>query len=94
MTERFGFGDRVSLADGMAVSAGTVPSLSQLQSPAAVANLSFGQGTLMASPVQICRMMAVVANGGMLVDVYKRQALYPFYHKPDSGARNKIMEIF
>lgn len=67
MTERFGFGDRVSLADGMAVSAGTVPSLSQLQSPAAVANLSFGQGTLMASPVQICRMMAVVANGGMLV---------------------------
>ncbi len=67
MTERFGFGRRMPLAEGMAVSGGSVPGLSQLQSPAAVANLSFGQGSLSASPVQICRMMAAVVNGGMLV---------------------------
>ena len=67
MTERFGFGSRTVLAEGMTVSGGTVPSLGQLQSPAAVANLSFGQGSLTASPVQICRMMAATANGGMLV---------------------------
>lgn len=44
MAERFGFGDRVTLSEGMTVSGGTLPTLSQLQSPAAVANLSFGQG--------------------------------------------------
>ena len=67
MAERFGFGDRVTLSEGMTVSGGTLPTLSQLQSPAAVANLSFGQGALSASPVQICRMMAAVVNGGKLV---------------------------
>ncbi len=67
MTERFGFGDRITLSDGMTVSGGSLPSREELQNPAAVGNLSFGQGKLMASPVQICRMMAVAANGGMLV---------------------------
>ncbi len=65
--KRFGFGQKIPLADGITVSAGTLPSEGTLQSPAAVANLSFGQGELGASPVQIARMIATVVNGGYLV---------------------------
>lgn len=67
MAQRFGFGQKVNLADGISVSAGTLPTASSLTAPAAVANLSFGQGALTASPVQIARMMSAVVNGGYLV---------------------------
>ncbi|MDD6032913.1 MAG: penicillin-binding protein 2 [Oscillospiraceae bacterium] len=67
MTERFGFGQQVTLAEGLSVSAGTLPDEASLASPAAVANLSFGQGELTASPVQIARMMSAVVNGGWLI---------------------------
>ncbi len=67
MAEKFGFGQKIQLAEGITVSAGNLPESSSLSSPAAVANLSFGQGELLASPVQIARMMAAVINGGKLV---------------------------
>lgn len=44
--------------------AGTLPSLSEPLSPAALANLSFGQGALLATPVQLARMMSAVCNEG------------------------------
>ena len=66
-TLQFGFGEEIRLADGIFVSGGSLPEKSSLQNPAAVANLSFGQGDLTASPVQIARMMAAVVNGGELV---------------------------
>lgn len=65
--KRFGFGQKLPLADGIAAAAGSLPSEGTLQSPAAVANLSFGQGELGASPLQVARMMAAVVNGGYLV---------------------------
>ena len=37
---------------------------------AATANLSFGQGELTATPVQICTMMSVIANGGHSIEPY------------------------
>lgn len=67
MAERFGFGQSGRLAEGMSFSAGTLPSAEELQNPAAVANLSFGQGALTASPIQIARMVSAVVNGGYLV---------------------------
>ena len=65
--KRFGFGEKVILAEGISVSAGNLPSARSMINPAAAANLSFGQGELTASPVQIARMMAAVVNGGILV---------------------------
>lgn len=65
--ERFGFGRNITLAEGITVSGGNLPSARSMINPAAAANLSFGQGELTASPVQIARMMAAVVNGGWLV---------------------------
>lgn len=67
MTKRFGFGETLPLAQGISGSAGTLPGESDLQNPAEAANLSFGQGLLTASPLQVTRMMAAAANGGVLV---------------------------
>ncbi len=67
MTKRLGFGADIPLADGITVQGGDIPSESDLSTPAAVANLSFGQGRLSASPVQIARMVSAVVNGGKLV---------------------------
>lgn len=66
----FGFGTETELADGMKSSAGYLPDVSELDSKAAIANISFGQGSLLATPVQICAMMAAIAGGGVYVKPY------------------------
>ncbi|MGI5895026.1 MAG: peptidoglycan D,D-transpeptidase FtsI family protein [Candidatus Merdivicinus sp.] len=67
MAKRFGFGQELPLSGNVAGAAGSLPAERDLINPAAVANLSFGQGDLMASPLQVTRMMAVACNGGLLV---------------------------
>ncbi|MEG1954263.1 MAG: penicillin-binding protein 2 [Hydrogenoanaerobacterium sp.] len=62
-----GFGKPVQLADGIQSAGGSLPSAAELQRPAALANFGFGQGSLMATPVQLARMVSVFANGGTLV---------------------------
>lgn len=65
---RLGFNRAYSLCEGVGTSPGVLPSLKSLsQLPAALANLSFGQGDLMLSPLHIAVMTAAIANGGMLV---------------------------
>ncbi len=65
---RFGFNRAYSLAEGITAAEGTIPSRVSLTSkPAALANLSFGQGDLMLTPLHIAVMVAAIANGGMLV---------------------------
>ena len=66
----FGFGRETAFADGMKAAAGTLPSTSELDSKAAVANIAFGQGALLATRVQICSMMAAIARGGVYVKPY------------------------
>lgn len=66
----FGFGKELRLAEGIKSSAGYLPDISELDSKAAVANFSFGQGRLLATPIQICSMMAAIANGGVYVEPY------------------------
>ena len=68
--EKFGFGKLNEFADGFGASSGRLPEKEELDSKAAVANLSFGQGTLLATPVQICSMMATIARGGVFVSPY------------------------
>lgn len=65
--EKFGFGKSTVLAEGMKSASGNLPDKSEVDSRAALANLSFGQGSLLATPLQICSMMATIANGGVLV---------------------------
>lgn len=66
----FGFGKEITLADGIESSGGNLPSADELDSKAAVANISFGQGSLLATPLQICSAMAVIARGGIYIEPY------------------------
>lgn len=52
------------LAPDFSPQGGYLPTLSELNSPAAIANLSFGQGTLMATPIQVSLMTCCIVNGG------------------------------
>lgn len=63
MAKRFGFGEKIEVAGSVAAAAGNLP---QNGGSLALANLSIGQGALTASPLQITRMMAIIANGGVL----------------------------
>ena len=67
MAKALGFGQETQLADGVIAQAGNLPTLGELSSPHELANFSFGQGKLTATPVQIAAMVSAVANGGMAV---------------------------
>lgn len=63
----FGFGREIFLCAGMISSAGVLPTVDDLLVPAELANFSFGQGKLTATPLQINQMTCAIANGGELV---------------------------
>ncbi len=62
-----GFGRETHLCAGMTASAGTLPTEQELLIPAELANFSFGQGKLTATPLQINALTCAIANGGELV---------------------------
>ena len=59
-----GMGEKTELAPGYFTEAGSLPTEKELMSPAALANFSFGQGILTATPVQIASLVSSFANGG------------------------------
>ncbi len=73
MAKRFGFGTSIAVLSSMVASAGTFPEKSN---NLALANLSIGQGELTASPLQVARMTAVVANGGVMPAFTLYKGLY------------------
>lgn len=62
--ENLGFGKSFLLADGFYSSAGKLPDLSEVMTDGMLANLSFGQGGLLATPLQVASCYSAVANGG------------------------------
>lgn len=67
MAKALGFGRETVLAEGITAMAGTLPSSADLSNLYELANFSFGQGKLTATPVQVACMVSAVANGGMSV---------------------------
>lgn len=61
-----GFGREIHLCSGMTASAGVLPSVKELSIPAELANFSFGQGKLSATPLHISQLTCAVANGGKM----------------------------
>lgn len=59
-----GFGSGSQLVEGVNSAAGTLPLNADEVRAGELANLSFGQGTLTATPVQVTKMTAIIANGG------------------------------
>ncbi len=67
MARKFGFGQRIALTGELASEAGQLPNLQDLSAPAALANFSFGQGELLATPLQVASMVQTIANDGVRV---------------------------
>ena len=94
---RLGFGSPTALAPGMKSEEGTLPDLATLGGAqnGQLAMLSFGQGALTVTPLQITAMMNAVADGGILraprvvrgiVDSETGQCVEPFVAAEDSTA--------
>ena len=66
MADRLGFGTATALADNLSAPAGSLPEQRSSIPPAAVANFAFGQGTLMATPLQLASLYACIANDGWI----------------------------
>jgi penicillin-binding protein 2 len=64
MISDLSFGKPTQLYGNYKTASGTLPTINELQSPAAVGNLSFGQGILTATPIQVAQMMSSVVNKG------------------------------
>ncbi len=65
-----GFGKSFDLGNGFLTPKGKLPDLKELNSDAAVGNLSFGQGKLTASPLQVANFYCTIANGGIFNKPY------------------------
>ncbi len=59
------FGKQYQLAPGLYTAKGILPDESEILASGDMANLSFGQGKLTATPVQIAQMISCVVNGGV-----------------------------
>lgn len=66
MAQKLGFGRSLQLADNLATQSGSLPDIDELMRPAALANFSFGQGSLMATPMHIASLVCTIASGGTL----------------------------
>lgn len=65
MAKLMGFGTENMLCSGITDASGSLNSLKDLQNnPASLANMSFGQGEVMTTPLQIASMIQCIANGG------------------------------
>ncbi len=60
----FGFGKALELADNFTTKSGNLPTADSIQSSQSLANICFGQGDLLASPLQLALAYSCFANGG------------------------------
>ncbi len=60
-----GLGEAIELCDGWYSDSGIMPTAQSIVSQQDLANLAFGQGELLASPLQMAAVYAAIANGGV-----------------------------
>jgi len=65
LSQNLGLGSSVTLAPGMSTQPGNLPTQQELELPAAQANFSFGQGSSLASPLQMASVVSAIANSGL-----------------------------
>ena len=62
---RTGFGESTVIVGDWCTAAGNLPTAAQLQNLGELASVSFGQGSLLATPVQVTAFMNALANDGV-----------------------------
>lgn len=75
MAKSVGFGKETTLAEGYSSDAGNLPTLDSLKIPRALANFSFGQGDLLATPLQINGLINAIASNGVYTEPYLVEGL-------------------
>ena len=65
VAESAGFGKACDFGNGYMTAAGNLPKEEELNSNAAIGNFGFGQGSLLATPLQVANFYAVIANKGI-----------------------------
>ncbi|MEG1126717.1 MAG: penicillin-binding protein 2 [Oscillospiraceae bacterium] len=63
-----GFGEATHVANGMATAQGNLPSKQTLADLGQLAAISFGQGELLCTPLQVAAFMNLFANGGKYIE--------------------------
>ena len=63
--KELGFGQSIELAPGYFSDCGNLPTEKQLKNPKTMANFSFGQGPLLATPIQISGLINAIASKGV-----------------------------
>ncbi len=66
IAQKLSFGKETQFSDEMISVAGNLQTVKDIMVPAELANMSFGQGKLTATPVQICTMTSAIANNGVI----------------------------
>lgn len=84
----FGFGREVRLTGDLKSAAGVLPAVQEL-TVGGLANLSFGQGALLASPLQLAAAFAAIANGGIYRAPYLMKALVDRTQTPYAYYKNE-----
>lgn len=67
MAKRMGFDSSIQIIRNISAPAGNLPEIYENYPAQATANISIGQGELLASPLQVARLTAIACNGGFLV---------------------------
>lgn len=67
MASAMSFDTALTLTEGLTTASAVFPSMETLLQPTALANVSFGQGELTATPLHIAQMTASVVNGGTVI---------------------------
>lgn len=65
--KNLGFGVPADFGEGFSSSAGNLPSEDDLLAKTVLASFAFGQGSLMATPLQMAGLVSAIANGGFAV---------------------------
>lgn len=65
LAQHLGLGSASELAPGFTTQRGNLPTAEELGNPPTLANFSFGQGSSLATPLQMAQVVSAVANGGM-----------------------------
>ena len=89
----FGFGKSIELCPYLCSDAGNLPHSDSIISEAQLANLCFGQGELLLTPLQLAAAYSALANGGEYTEPYilkeladKTGRAYAYY-KPENSRR-------
>ncbi len=88
------FNNKIKIADNLYTAVGNLPSKSSLKNEGALANLSIGQGSLMASPIAMLNLYTAIASDGSyyLPSIVEGTIIDGVFKTYDIGNKTHIMK--